>query len=73
MVHPTVNISEAMKAARERAGISQKELARRSGVAQANISRYEAGFCFPNLVSLLSLAEALGISVDEFIGLRRPR
>lgn len=70
MVHPTVQISEAMKAARERAGISQKELARRSGVAQANISRYEAGSCFPNLVSLLSLAEALDLSVDEFIGLK---
>jgi ribosome-binding protein aMBF1 (putative translation factor) len=44
---------------REQRGLTQKELAARSGVDQADISRLERGSAFPNEKTLLRIAEAL--------------
>lgn len=47
-------------------GLSQSELARRSGVAQSVISRHEAGkFETVNLEQLWRLAEGLGVHARE--------
>ncbi len=50
-----------LRALRERAGLSQAELARRSGVPQPTISRLEAGAGAVRLEHLALLAAALGI------------
>ena len=47
-------------AARISAGMTQKDLAEKSGVRQSNISRIENGNCMPTLPTLMALANALG-------------
>ncbi len=44
---------------REQRGLTQVELAARSGVDQADISRIERGSAFPNEKTLIRIAEAL--------------
>ena len=50
---------EAVLAARARRGLSQKQLAQRSGIDQGDISRIERGKLNPSLELLQRLAEAL--------------
>ena len=44
---------------REKRGLTQTELAERSGVDQSDISRIERGSAFPNERTLIRIAEAL--------------
>ena len=50
--------------ARRAAGISQREVARRSGVPQASISRIEAGLVAPRTSTLDRLLAACGRDLD---------
>ena len=49
-----------LRTARERAGLSQSDLARRSGIAQSVVSAYEAGRRQPALPTLAKMVEATG-------------
>lgn len=49
-------------------GISQNELARRSGIPQAAISDYCTTGRIPRLDQAILLADAFGISLDAFRG-----
>lgn len=51
---------------RNRAGITQAELARRSGVHEAVVSRWERGEHAPSADNVGVLATALGVTVDDF-------
>lgn len=53
---------------RERRGLTQVALGQRAGMAPASISHFETGQRVPSLESLVKLADALGVSVDELIG-----
>lgn len=53
--------------ARKQAGISQKELARRTGVQQAVISRVESGKGNPTLSLIEDLAHGLGFEVEVIL------
>ena len=57
-----------IKSARERAGISQKELAVSMGVAQPTVSNWESGERMPMGKNLTKLAELLGCSTDYLLG-----
>ena len=46
--------------AREEAGLTQKDLARLSGLAQSNISNIENGSNRPTITTLKKIADALG-------------
>jgi transcriptional regulator with XRE-family HTH domain len=64
---------DVLRAARALAGISQRELARRSGTTQASISRIESGLEQPTLDRLARILRALGfrITIDlEPVGRR---
>lgn len=63
-----MTVSEAMKRAREKAGLSQYQLAKISGVVAQSISKYELGKALPRVDTVEFLADALGISIDEYIG-----
>jgi transcriptional regulator with XRE-family HTH domain len=52
-----------VKTARRRAGLTQRELARRSGVAQPTVSRIESGRMSPTFDTLSALAEAAGMQI----------
>lgn len=53
-------LARALIAARIEQGITQKELARRSGLRQSNISRIESGNCSPTVTTLQAIANGLG-------------
>ena len=59
---------EYARRARERKFISIKELSFISGVPKNTISRVEHDLVDPRLSTIELLAEALGISIDEYVG-----
>ena len=57
---PEYELTRALIAARIDAGMTQKDLAEKSGIRQSNISRIESGSCTPTIPTLIALAQALG-------------
>lgn len=55
-----VHVGNALLAARAKADMSQVELASKSGINQADISRIERGLSNPSIGTLQKLASALG-------------
>ena len=53
-----------LRMARRRAGLSQRELARRAGVPQPTVSRIERGQMSPSLDTLGPLIEACGMELE---------
>lgn len=53
-------IQELVINARDRAGLTQKQLAEKSGLTQANISNIEKGASRPTIDSLKKIADATG-------------
>jgi DNA-binding XRE family transcriptional regulator len=58
-------VGDRIREARRKAGLTQKELAQRSGLRQSHISRLERGRHSPSFVTLEKIAEALGIPVSQ--------
>jgi hypothetical protein len=65
--------SELLREVRHRAGLSQPELARRSGIAATLISAYENGRRVPGGDALIRLIEACGGSLDTATTVDRGR
>lgn len=57
-------VGERIHAAREAAGLSQREIARRMGTSQAAIDRLESGGVGATLTTLQRVATALGLEVN---------
>lgn len=57
-------IADALSAARAAAGISQKELAERTGIDQSDISKIERGIANPSVSTLKRLAIGLGAELS---------
>ena len=57
-----------VRQARQRVGISQKDLARKVGITQAFLSEVETGTKSPSLLTAAKLARALGCTIDELLG-----
>ena len=57
-----------MRYARECRGLSQKQLAEKAGIHQPRLTVYESSKQAPGLLHLIRLADALHISIDEYIG-----
>jgi ribosome-binding protein aMBF1 (putative translation factor) len=57
-------VGERIHVAREAAGLSQRELARRMGTSQAAIDRLESGGVGATLTTLQRVATALGLEVN---------
>jgi putative transcriptional regulator len=64
--------AEALKAARERAGMTQAELARRAGVSLRTIQSWEQGRRVPVSPDFFKLVKALGVSADDFAVITEP-
>ncbi len=63
-----MNVGQSLKACREKLGLSQSELARKTSIQQANISRWENGTHSPNITDCIILAKFYGVSIDELVG-----
>ena len=60
IIEPEYQAILALYETRTDLGITQKELAEKSGVRQSNISRIERGTCSPTIRTLSELAYAMG-------------
>jgi len=58
-------LGKRLKTAREKAGLSQRQLANESGVSQGMISQIEAGHKEGGIRTLEKLAEALGMRFED--------
>lgn len=61
--------NENLKIARERKGLSQKDIAEGIGVAKSTYSLYESGNREPNVQTIKKIADMLNVSADELLGL----
>ena len=67
-LEPEFSIIQAMIDARKASGLTQKQLAEKTGIAQADISKLESGNANPSLRTLRRLAEGMGMQIKlEFV------
>lgn len=59
-------VGERLRLVRERFGLSQRELARRSNVTNGTLSNIEQGRVSPSIVSLEKILKAIPMSMQEF-------
>lgn len=59
-LEPEFAIVQAMIDARKRTGMTQKQLAEKTGIAQSDISKFETGGGNPSLRTLQRLAAGMG-------------
>lgn len=67
-LEPKFTIIKALLNAREASGLTQKDLAERTGIAQGDISKLETGNANPSLRTLQRLAAGMGMKLKlEFV------
>lgn len=64
-----LKLGQRLKLVRERAGLSQRELAKRAGVNNSSVSQIEQDTHSPSLMSLAKILSAFPISISEFFSL----
>lgn len=71
-IQPEIDIIKALVEARNSLNLTQKELAERTGINQADISKIENGTRNPSLNLLKRLADGMGMALKiEFIPKQR--
>ncbi|GAL30934.1 transcriptional regulator [Vibrio variabilis] len=68
-----MEIGPRFKALRERAGLSQRELAKRAGVTNGFISQIESNAVSPSVASLSKLLSKIPSSMAEFFAIDEPQ
>ncbi|MDE7158391.1 MAG: helix-turn-helix domain-containing protein, partial [Clostridiales bacterium] len=63
-----INFGEELKYHRQKANLSQLDLAKRINTSQQNISRWEKNEVEPSISFCVQLADFYGITIDELIG-----
>lgn len=56
-----------LRALRERAGLTQEQLAERAGVKRGAVARWESGEREPGWSNVVALCKALGVSCEAFM------
>jgi uncharacterized protein len=59
-----IDVPELLRTARETAGLTQAELARRAGTSQPAVARYESGASSPSVTTLQRLLRACGHTTE---------
>lgn len=67
-----MSVGNNIKTARNRAGLTQKELARRCGAAEITIRQYESGKREPRNEQLMKIARLLNVDFYELLGYTAP-
>ena len=68
VLEPEFSIIQAMIDARKASGMTQQQLAEKTGIAQADISKLENGSAKPSLCTLRRLAAGMGMQLKlEFV------
>ena len=66
-------VGDNIRKYRKEAGLTQVDLARRLGIIQANITRWETGRITPSIETLQKLSKLLNVSVDNFLLTRKEK
>ena len=67
-LQPEIEAMCAIISARNKCNMTQKDLAKATGIRQSNISRIESGVCSPTIATLARIAAGLGKRLKiEFI------
>jgi transcriptional regulator with XRE-family HTH domain len=64
----SVSVGQNVRHARERAGLSVRELARRLGVSASFLSQFELGQSQAAVSTLFAIASELNLSLDDLLG-----
>ena len=62
-----MDISEKLKEARQKTGMTQDQIAEKIMVSRVTVSNWENGKSLPDIVSLISLSDLYSISLDELV------
>ena len=62
---PMENLAERLKRARQKAGLSLREASRQLNVSASFVSQIENGKSTPSVATLYSMAQLLGVTIDE--------
>jgi transcriptional regulator with XRE-family HTH domain/quercetin dioxygenase-like cupin family protein len=65
VAEPVVNLGARLREVRLRSGMSLREVARQLGVSPSFVSQLENGKSQPSVATLYSMAQLLGVSIDE--------
>lgn len=68
----SADLGERLRQIRQKRGLSQRELAKRSGVTSATISLIEQNRVSPSIASLKKVLDGLSLSLAEFFAGDRP-
>lgn len=63
-----MTIGQSMRKARKNAKLTIKELAEKSGYSRNNIQGIETDIHTPRISTVIDIADALGVSIDELVG-----
>lgn len=63
--------TEKIKALLKKQGITQRELAERAKITEASVSRYLSGQRVLRILTFASIAQVLGVNINELITERR--
>lgn len=66
----TETIGQRIARLRKQQGVTQQEMAEALGLAQPNVSNYERGVLRLHGELLIKMADILGVSTDEILGLQ---
>jgi transcriptional regulator with XRE-family HTH domain len=66
-VEATMRFGAMLQAYRKKAGMTQAQLAERTGIPLRSIQNWEIGHRMPRPHALLSLARAVGITVEQLL------
>ena len=67
----TIKLGRRIAEERRKGGITQNALASRVGVTAQAVSKWETGRSCPDIAILDEIAEALGISLFELLGMEK--
>lgn len=63
-----MEVARRMRWARQKRGLTQREVARRTFISPTAYIAYEKGRVSPSITYVMQLCEALGCSIETFIG-----
>ena len=62
-------LAEKIKLLRERAGLTQADLARQMGLTRSSVNAWEMGLSVPSTQYVVELAKAFQVSTDYLLGI----
>jgi transcriptional regulator with XRE-family HTH domain len=63
-----LTIGQSIRKARKAKKLTQKKLEAKAGLSRQSIGRWEQDRVCPNVINAISMADALGITLDELVG-----